>query len=139
MVRRVRPTNQSEDARRIFVAELEVKAGLTDIRSFFERFGDVKVKNVKLLTDPITQCSKGMAFVELWNGNDLTKACKMHGEKFRYPKGTVSYPVNVKILQPWNIDDEEETYNNKEMRTITVTNLDPRLNEVSLVANCVSD
>ena len=139
--RRVRATNQSEDARRLFVAELEVKAGLSDIRSFFERFGDVKVKNVRLLTDPITQCSKGMAFVELWNSGDLAKACKMHGEKFRYPKGNVSYPINVKILQPWNIPDDEETYiNNKHMRTITVTNLDPRLGQVKCVGGygCVS-
>jgi len=89
----------SKEARTIVVSGLEVKAGLTDIATFVERIGQVRVRHCKLLTDPITRCSQGVAYVELTNMADVQRAlAALDGQEFRYPRGLMAGAVAVKML-----------------------------------------
>mmetsp|Transcript_16766 Transcript_16766/g.30785 ORF Transcript_16766/g.30785 Transcript_16766/m.30785 type:complete len:181 (+) Transcript_16766:368-910(+) len=83
----------TRDARTVMVSQLQVKAEVRDIQSFFDR--KCKVKEVRLLRDK-SRRSKGIGYVELESIEDRNKALELDNTPFVFSDGSSGFPCLVK-------------------------------------------
>lgn len=83
----------TRDHRTVFVGQLVLKADEKKISKFFKKFGPVS--SVLLLRDKFTNRSKGIAYVEMTNLDDVPKVLLMNGQ---VPDFQV-FPIMVKTSE----------------------------------------
>ena len=72
---------------------LSLNAKGKDIFDFFESQGEIRVRDVKLITDKITGRSKGFAYVEFYDPSSMTKALVLNGVDF------FGQPLKIKLSE----------------------------------------
>lgn len=70
----------ASDGRRLFVSNLVYSATEDDLRELFEPFG--ALREVKVVTDPMSGTSRGFGFVEFEEGPAAGKAMRLAGQDF---------------------------------------------------------
>jgi RNA-binding protein 39 len=74
----------AEDAQRddctVLVLRLHIKADERDVYEFFNRAGVGKVRDVRLIRDPKTSISKGVAYVEFYTPDAVLKSMALSGQ-----------------------------------------------------------
>jgi len=85
----------SKDQRTVFVTQLVLRATEKDIRRYFRRKVDCKVKEVILLRDKRTGSHKGCAYVEMGRIDDVNKAVAVAGQ----PPDFQRFPILVKASE----------------------------------------
>lgn len=99
--------DMDQDKRTVYVSNLSYQRDRNGIKALFTHFGEVKY--VKIIIDPETKTSKGMAFVEMGNPAQARKAIaglmgqNVDGRKIKaasaIPMGKVPATTNVAISE----------------------------------------
>mgnify|MGYP000250283607 CR=1 FL=1 len=89
----------TRDVRTLFVSEIQIKCRKKDLKRFFEKTGGVKVNDIQLIVDEKTGRSKGLAYVELRNLDDLPKALALNGRQFVWKSGKLGFPITIRASE----------------------------------------
>lgn len=74
-------TPEQKPSNTVYISNLSYERDRNGIRSMFDRFGDIL--NIKIVVEPSTNQSRGMAFVEMKTIGQATKAIEaLHGKVF---------------------------------------------------------
>jgi len=75
----------------VFVSQIHPKVDERDLFDFFSHVG--KVEDIRLIRDQRTQKSKGLAYVEFWEKEAVTKAVSLTGQLVN------NFPITVQVTQ----------------------------------------
>lgn len=136
----------TRDVRTVFVTQLQIKCRKKDLKRFFEKVSGIKVNDIKLMADEITGRSKGLAYVELQNLEDLPKALLLNGQKFVWKKGKLGFPIAVQPSEAEKNYQHEKAKSAAEAhaaalaavqpRTILISNLPMTFNKETIAILC---
>lgn len=113
-------TPEQKPSSTVYISNLSYERDRNGIRSMFDRFGDIL--NIKIVVEPSTNQSRGMAFVEMKTIGQATKAIEaLNGKVFdgRTVKAKFATPLRQSSVSKLKKDGEEKAERKKAEKDLT--------------------
>lgn len=113
-------TPEQKPSNTVYISNLSYERDRNGIRSMFDRFGEIQ--NIKIVVEPSTNQSRGMAFVEMKTIGQATKAIEaLHGRVFdgRTVKAKYATPLKESSIAKNKKIGDEKTERKKAEKDLT--------------------